>query len=189
MTTIVKPGKTVSHHCCGFVLAVGDERRRATGVGGLMPKPRNESAASMRIAVGDRERAVDDDRPERVREDVPEHDPQVARAGGLRRLDVLLLAQREEDAAHDARDPRPEEEREDDRHAPLTALTEQRRGGEQDGEQRQRQHEVGEAHQDVVDPAAVVAGDRADDEADDRRDDGDEDADLHPTCGCRRSRG
>src|SRR3954468_19056174 len=41
----------------------------------------------------DRQGAVDDDRPERVREDVPEHDPHVTRARGLRRLDVLLLAQ------------------------------------------------------------------------------------------------
>ena len=78
------------------------------GVGGLMPKPRNESAASIRIAVADGERRVDDDRPERVREDVAEHDPHVAAAGGLRGLDVLLLAQREEDAADDAGDARPE---------------------------------------------------------------------------------
>ncbi len=55
---------------------------------------------------------------------------------------------------------------------------EERRRGEQDREERQRQDEIGEAHQDVVEQAAVVAGDRADDEPDDRRDDGDEDADL-----------
>ena len=60
-----------------------------------------------------------------------------------------------------------------------SALPEQRRRGEQDREHRQRQDEVGDAHQQVVEPAAVVAGDRADDEPDDRRDDGDEDADLH----------
>src|SRR5579862_3766701 len=47
----------------------------------------------------DRERPVDDDRTERVREDVAEHDPDVPGAGGLRRLDVLLLAQREEHAS------------------------------------------------------------------------------------------
>ena len=80
--------------------------------------------------------------------------------------------------AHDARERRPEEEREDERDAPLVALPEQRGGGEQHDEQRQREHEVGEAHQEVVDPAAVVAGDGADEEADDRRDDRDGDADL-----------
>src|SRR5712692_5398647 len=105
----------------------------------------------------DRKRAADDDRPQRVREDVPEHDPHVAGPGGLRSLDVLLLTQREEDAAHDTGESRPEEEHEDDRDAPLTALAEQRRRREQDRERRQRKHEVGDSHEDVVDPAAVVA--------------------------------
>src|SRR5437763_14219792 len=86
---------------------------------------------------GDGDRPVDDDRPERVREDVPEHDPGVRRACSLRGFDVLLLAQREEDASDHAREPGPEEEREDDRDAPLVALTEERRGGEQDWERRQ----------------------------------------------------
>src|SRR4051794_4366197 len=124
-----------------------------------------------------REGRVDDDRPQRVRKDVTEHDPEVTRAGGLRSLDVLLLAQGEEDAANDAGDVRPEQSREDERDAPLAALAEERRGREQDREERQRQREVGEPHQDVVDPAAVIAGNGADEEPDDRRDDGHEDAD------------
>src|SRR3954453_2357598 len=64
-----------------------------------------------------RERRVHDDWPERVREHVPEHDAHVARSRGLRGLDVLLLAQRQEHAANDAGEARPEEEREDDRDA------------------------------------------------------------------------
>ena len=67
-----------------------------------MPKPRNESAASTRIARPTISVRVDDDRPDRVREDVAEHDADVAGAGRLRSLDVLLLAQGEEAAAHDA---------------------------------------------------------------------------------------
>jgi hypothetical protein len=80
--------------------------------------------------------------------------------------------------AHDARDTRPEERREDERDAPLAAGTEQCRRGEENGEERERQDDVGESHQDVVDDAAVVAGERADNEPDQRRDDCDEDAYL-----------
>ena len=49
--------------------------------------------------------------------------------------------------------------------------------GEQDGQPGQGQDEVGEAHQQVVDDAAVVAGDRADRRADRRREEGDEERD------------
>ena len=73
---------------------------------------------------------------------MPEHQARVAGAGGLRRLDVLLLAQREVDASNDAGGRRPEEEDQDERDAPLAALPEQSSRGEQDGEKGQRQHEV-----------------------------------------------
>src|SRR6266446_5407878 len=63
---------------------------------------------------GDRQRAVHDHGAERVREHVPEHDPQVTGAGRLRGLHVLLLAEREEDAANDPRERCPEEQREDE---------------------------------------------------------------------------
>src|SRR4051794_21521854 len=127
----------------------------------------------------DGERRVDDDRPEGVRKDVPEHQARVACPRGLCRLDVLLLPQGEEDASDDAGDPRPEEEDEDEGDAPLAALPEQSRRREQDGEQGEREYEVGEPHEEVVQPAAVVPGDRSDDQADDRGHGGDEDADLH----------
>src|SRR5207344_1675288 len=61
----------------------------------------------------DDERGEDDDRPDAIREDMARDDAQVARSGGLRRLDELLLAQREEKAAHDAREEHPEEQGED----------------------------------------------------------------------------
>ena len=49
--------------------------------------------------------------------------------------------------------------------------------GEQDGDAREREDEVGEPHQQVVDPAAVVAGDGADRRPDRRREDRDEERD------------
>ena len=47
-----------------------------------------------------------------------------------------------------------------------------------DREEREREEEVGEAHQDVVDPTAVIAGDRTEHDADDCRDDRHQNADL-----------
>src|SRR4029079_11781425 len=85
----------------------------------------------------------------------------------------------EEDPPDDAGDPSPEEEDEDQRDAPLVPLPEQSRSREQDGEQGPRPQEGGDAHEEVVQPAAVVAGDRPDHQADERRQDGDEDTDLH----------
>ena len=50
-------------------------------------------------------------------------------------------------------------------------------GDEQDGEAGNREEQVGDAHEDVVDVAAVEAGDRADRRPDRRREERDEDRD------------
>src|SRR4051812_28807487 len=129
----------------GIVLPVVDEHAERRGRRRDAEAEEGEGSLSQ-DRHAHRQGAVDDDRPERVREDVPEHDPGVAGSRRLRGLDVLLLAQGEEDSAHDAGDARPEEGGEDDRDGPLAAVPEERREGEQDGERRQRQHEVGDAH-------------------------------------------
>ncbi len=61
--------------------------------------------------------------------------------------------------------------------------TEERRVGvaghdEQHGERRQHEDEIGEAHQQLIDPAAVVPGERPDDHADHHRDERDPEPDL-----------
>src|SRR5581483_8502416 len=122
------------------VLAAGDERAERRR-GRLDPEPEEGERSLDEDRRRDGERAGDDDGAERVRQDVPEHDPEVARTGCLCRLDVLLLSQRQEDAAHDTRDRRPVEAREDERDAPLAALAEKRRNRQQDREERERQHE------------------------------------------------
>ena len=48
--------------------------------------------------------------PTQFGKDVPQHDPNVPRPGGLRRFDELLLAEREEESAHDPGDGGPEQE-------------------------------------------------------------------------------
>src|SRR5581483_9395993 len=115
----------------GVRLRVRDEDAERRGrVLDPEPEERERGLGDDRRADG--ERSVDDDRAEGVREDVAEHDPHVAGAARLRRLDVLLLAEREEDAAHDACDARPEEGGEDERRPPLAPLAEERGRRQQD---------------------------------------------------------
>src|SRR6266550_2953844 len=167
------PGKR-RRVCLGVVDEHAEGRSRR-----LDPEPEEGERRLHQDRRADGERGVADDRAEGVRKDVPEHQTRVAGSGGLRRLDVLLMAQGEVDDSDDAGGRRPEEEDQDERDAPLAALPEQSRRGEQDGEEGQRQHEVCEAHQKVVHPAAEEAGDRTDDQTDPRREERDEDADLH----------
>jgi hypothetical protein len=65
-----------------------------------------------------------------------EHDPQVAGAGGLRRVYVLLFPQREELAADESRERRPEEQGEDHGHAVLRPVAEEGRGSKEHREPR-----------------------------------------------------
>ena len=60
---------------------------------------------------------------------------------------------------------------------------------EQHGEAGEREHKVGEAHQQVVGPASVVAGERTDERADQRRQDRDKEGDALGGAGCRRAPG
>ena len=178
ISTITRPGKVTSHQNLSPSLWPSLMRTPSAGLGGWTPKPRNERRRLGQDRGGDDQRRVDDDRPDGVREDVADDDPPVAGTGRLRRLDELLLAQREEGAAHDPGEARPEEEREDDRDALRIALADVHRDRQQHREARQRQHQVGQPHQHVVDPAAEVAADRADRRADHGREQRDDE--RHP---------
>ena len=85
-----------------LALAVGDELPER-GVRRLDAEAEERERRLDEDRGRDDERRVDDDRPDAVREDVAHDDAQVARAGRLRRLDELLLPQRQEEAAHDPR--------------------------------------------------------------------------------------
>ena len=76
------------------------------GSGSCGPTPRNDSAASARIATTDDDGAVHDDRLEGVGQDVAEHDPHPREPERLGRLDVLELLERQEGRPHDAGDAR-----------------------------------------------------------------------------------
>ena len=134
------------------------------------------------IATGrDDQGRVDDDRPEGVREHVAQDDAGITGAARLRGLNVFLLAQREEDTADDTGDPRPQQQRQDHADLERIAVPEERGRGQEHREARQREDQVGETHQQVIEPPAGVARDQADryadrhdhehrDEPDDERD-------------------
>ena len=99
---------------------------------------------------------------------------QAADARGDRRLHERAAPQRERLAEHQPRRPGPVEHRDHDHEAGDAGAEDRRQGEARDGG-RDAQEDVGDAHQDLLDPAAVEAGDDADDRAQrHRREVGDE---------------
>ena len=117
---------------------LGEHVRPRSPSGGTTPEAEERERRLEHDRGGDQQRQVDDHRREQVREDVDEHDPQVARAERARRLDVLALADRQRLAAHDAADRGPAEERDDDdrdragsaRTSETSAIAKSRNGNE-----------------------------------------------------------
>ena len=125
--------------------------------------------------VGADERALHDQRRDRVRQDVADEQQRRARAGHDGGLDIGLLAHRENDRAHQAHHARDfrHDDRDDDAEQPGA---EQRDERDRQQDRRDRHQAVHQPHHDGVDPAHV-AGDQADEEPDRDADRRDRDAD------------
>ena len=155
--------------------------RPQVGMSGGKPRPRNDRVDSAMMAAATSMVAGDDHRAQRVGQDVAHHLARLAGAERARRLDELLLAQREELRAHEPRHRHPAQAADDDddqdedaalrpEHA-LEGVLEEIDHEQQQRQRRQRQEEVGEPHQAGADRAARHAGNGADDGADDDGDD------------------
>ncbi len=133
--------------------------------GGLDAEPQVGERGLDQDGHGHGDGGVDDDRPGGVGQQVPEHDPGVAGPQRPGRLHELLLAQGQEGAAHHPGDVGPLQQRQHQPdEEPVAGLVGHGRGQHgQDGDRRDGQDQVGEAHQGRVDPAAVVAGQGPDD--------------------------
>ena len=119
-----------------------------------------------------------------IGDDVLEDDFLFAHAEGLGRGDVLLLALGEDlrtDQVADARPGQDAQHDHDEVHPLFDGDARAEDGGEDHGKRQERQaaHDLGEAHDDIVDPAAEVAGEAAEDDADDQLDDDGDGADGH----------
>ena len=179
MTTIIEPGNVTSQpREEPDALAVGEELPERRSSGGWTPKPRNESAASTRIAAAISERRVTMIGPMQFGRMWRNMMRRSTRPCGVRRLDELLLPQREERAADDTCEVHPEQERKDEPDPERLALTEVCGGTSRTTRNGNNEEQVDEAHQEVVDLSAVVAGDRPHDRAQKGRDHGDEE--RHP---------
>ncbi len=111
-----------------------------------------------------------------VGQDVAAQDRDVRGAQRLGGGDELTLLEREHEPAHDARQVGPVAER-DHQHDVLGARSGDRDQRDAEQQQREREHDVGEAHQHRVDDPAHVAGDRPDRDADQRGEAGGDDSD------------
>ncbi len=110
---------------------------------------------------------------DQVGQDLAEHDPRVGRPERTRGLDELALAQRQHEPADDPRHVGPvgrarsRKITTDDAglDRPADAAPDGAGGADAEAEQqdRNRQHDVDQAREQRVDPAAVEAGEQADD--------------------------
>ena len=178
MTTITRPGNVTSHQAEKPETWPSAMSFPSAGVGGWTPKPRNESAASMRIAAAISSVIVTTIGPMLLGSMCRNMIRQIPRPGCLRRLDELLLAQREERAADDACEVRPEEERKDEPDRGTACPGRDTPRGRAGRRGTEHEKEVDEPHEQVVDLPAVVAGDCSHDGAQNSRHAGDEE--RHP---------
>ncbi len=159
--------------------------RPQAGCGGGTPTPRKDSDASVDDHHAEHQRRQHDRRVHHVRQDVPPHDRPFRTARDDGEADELAFLQRQHLAAHHACVACPVDQAQDDDDVPHARADD---GGEEDGEGQCRQREpgVGDAHDDLVRPAAEIAREDAQHgadhagedhrgEADDHRDPGAED--------------
>ena len=106
------------------------------GVGAGRPKPRKSSATSALMFATIDERRKRDDRRQRVRQDVPEHDARLGHAGRDRRADIVLRFLPIELAANVVGDAHPVEARQDDDQQPERRLQQQIAAGQIDRARR-----------------------------------------------------
>ncbi len=86
------------------------------------------------------------------------------------RLDKLTLLEGHELAANHPGQPHPAKHRQKDHDVGDGDAVQQRSHDQQQEDARERQHQVDEPHQDRIDPATVIPGDRTDDDANHDRD-------------------
>ena len=168
ISTSVAPGKITSHQApLKSCLLPSLMKVPSEGEVGETPTPRNESVASARIAIATWIVESTSTGPITLGSTWLQHDPQRRHADDPRRLHVLLVPLDHRRAAHGARVLHPARQRDgDDEHAEgerVVGVREERvaDAGEQqrDQDRRERQHDVADAHDQRVEPAADVARD------------------------------
>src|SRR5215216_1462409 len=159
------------------------------GIFGIDAEAEEREARLEQDVRGHRQRRVDDDRSNEVRNDVRAHDAAVARADHARRLDELLLPQREHLGAQDpgrvvpAEDGEHEHERyhsrsEDAECDRVETWADRRAEGDDEEQGREHHRQLDDTRDGGVDKAPVVAGDRSEDDSENHHGDRREDCNL-----------
>src|SRR6267143_3479861 len=107
------------------------------------------------------ERGDRDHRPEHLRNDVRERDPQLARANAAGRLDEELVTRREHGAADDPREAGDAADADGDRDL-LEPWPEDRHDDEREQDPRERELDINQAHEHAIHPSTAYAGKEAD---------------------------
>src|SRR5215213_7229824 len=176
-----EPGEEPEPRRVTQVLLARLEHDAPVGVGRLRAKPNEAKSRGIDDGLPDRERGQDDDRRPRVSQDVADDDLGVRLTHSPRGLDILLLLDGEDRAAHDAG----ERGDVDDGHSDddvLDSWTEYGHDANRQQEPGKREKDVDESHDDLIDHAAKVARDQAQAHADNQGDQygDDPDRECHP---------
>ena len=142
-----------------FVVLGNDLTQR--DVGGGDPKSEEGQRGFGEDRRAHEERRVDHDDPNGVRQDVPENDAKIGRAGDTRRVDELTFTKGEKLTANQTSESSPGHEPEQDaqRNRVSTDGATQYRAEDEAGDDDDG---VGDAHEQAVEPSANESCDRAD---------------------------
>ena len=175
VTRIAMPGIAETYHCTRSTSRPRPIRLPQDATFGI-----GEPEKGQRAFEQDRDRhhdaGVDDHRRQGVGQDLAEDELDIPHAQRAAGLDEFAVAQRQEFGAGQPRRRRPRHDADRDGDGG--------QGRAEHGDQHQQQHEIrqrlerlGDAHQHIVDPAAIVAGEGADQDADQDGDRGGDAAD------------
>src|SRR5215213_5256199 len=129
------------------------EHRAPARLSGLGPEPQVRQGGFGDDGVAHRERRLHQERRQRVRQDVPDHYPEVARADGARRLYVVQAADGEHLRARDPDESRHEPDTYGD-HREAQTPSEDRRYHESQDQEREGLDAVHDSHDDPLVPEA-----------------------------------
>ena len=159
------PGMVATHHCVEQILAPGRDHRAPLGQRRLRAKAKETEACGGQDDAGHVEGQAHDQGRGAQRHDVAPDDARARGALQADRSDEIGVAHGQRLGARDPGIGRPGGDRDRDDRV-LDAGAERRDEGERQDQARKREEDVGDAHQDGVDPAAEIAGDGADQKPD-----------------------
>ena len=135
------------------------------GTGSPTPRPKNDKRDLGEDVLRREQRRLRQENPDDLREHVPPQEIRIRRAEAARRHDVVARAGAQHETADQPRRTRPPDHRDDDQNQQEglrgREVERQRHADRKEQIQpRQREEQLRDSHVDLVDPSAVIAGQR-----------------------------